>query len=553
MIHAAIASLPLSLDSVAKALNLEQKKMSEGRALIRYFSMPCKPTKANGGRTRNLPEHDPEKWKVFKEYCIQDVNVEKAVRHKLRSVAITEQERALINLDREINDRGILIDTELITHAIRINDEYRKTLVEKAVELTGLDNPNSVSQLKTWIEEEDGTEIDTLSKTAIPEILENCNSEKVREMLNIRTMLAKSSVKKYAAMLSAVRRNGRISGLLQFYGASRTGRWAGRLVQMQNLPQNHIPDLDLARQVVKSGEGDVLELLYGNVPDILSQLIRTAFVAKEGYAFAVADFSAIEARVLAWLAGERWRLDVFNSHGKIYEASASRMFKVPIDSITKGSELRQKGKVAELALGYQGSVGALKAMGADKSGLSEREMQGLVNAWREANPNIQKFWGIIEDAAMRAITDRTGAVINKNIKISCRNGRLRILLPSGRELTYLNAAIGENRFDRPSITYLGLDQTTKKWGRLETYGGKLTENVTQAIARDCLAEALLRLDAAGYKTVMHVHDEVIIEVKKKEANIEKICGLMCDWGETGWATGLPLKADGYVTDYYKKE
>lgn len=551
MVKSAMLGLPMSLDGVAKALNLEQQKMAAGRALIRYFSMPCKPTKSNGMRTRNLPHHDPDKWALFKEYCKQDVETERAIRNKERWFTIPQKERELWLLDQRIIGTGVLIDRRMVENAIRMDDDHKEILTAEATELTGLDNPNSPAQLKEWLTEQTGEEVTSLTKTAIPELLDASDSEEVTRVLELRQEMSKTSTKKYQAMLDAVCADGRVRGLLQFYGASRTGRWAGRLVQVQNLPQNHLPDLDLARETVIEGDRELVEMLYGNVPDTLSQLIRTAFIAPEGHRFIVADFSAIEARVTAWLAGEKWRLDVFASHGKIYEASASQMFKVPLDSIDKGSPLRQKGKIAELALGYQGGVGALKAMGGERMGLSEPEMQEIVDSWRLANPNIVRLWYDIQEAAMAVIGNIGRTVEVRGCRFSWSKGLLWITLPSGRSLCYATPGIGKNRFGGDSITYWGINQTTRKWEKQETYGGKLVENIVQAIARDCLAHSMLRLAEEGFKIVMHVHDEVVIEEPYNGKTLEEACRIM---GEPiSWAPGLLLRADGYETKYYMKD
>lgn len=552
MVKSAMLGLPLSLAAVAKVLKLEEQKDTAGTALINYFCKPCKPTKTNGGRTRNLPEHDPEKWEKFKAYCAQDVETERAIRVKTSFFTIPESEKALYILDQEINDRGVLVDMDIVTNAIRMDASYKETLTDEATELTSLDNPNSVSQLKAWLSEETGVEVDSLTKDAILDMLKDTASDEVTRVLRIRQEMAKTSVKKYQAMSDAVCADGRIRGLLQFYGANRTGRWAGRMVQVQNLPQNHLKDLDFARQLVKSNDLEGLEMLFGNVPDTLSQLIRTAFIPKEGNTFIVADFSAIEARVIAWLADEKWRMDVFNTHGKIYEASASQMFKVPIEQVTKGSTLRQKGKIAELALGYQGGVGALEKMGAAKMGVKSDELQGLVDAWRNANQHIVRLWKEIGVAAIKAVTDLTTVDCKHGVSFIGKPNRLIIKLPSGRELNYLYPKMGENRFGNESLTYEGMNQTTKQWEKMETYGGKLTENIVQAIARDCLAYAMLQLGDRGARIVMHVHDEIIVEFTGiAEDGLKEVCRVM---GEPiPWAKGLPLRADGYVTNYYRKD
>lgn len=552
MARSAMLGLPLSLAQVGKVLNLEDQKMTEGKALIKFFSSPRKPTKTNGERTRNLPEHAPDKWDIFKRYCIRDVEVERAIRNKTKSFTIPEHEKELYVIDQKINDRGVLVDMDLVKHAIRMDTLYKGRLNAEAAELSGLDNPNSVSQLKSWLEKETGNEIATLSKKDIPDLLATAGNDIVERMLHIRQEMAKTSTKKYEAMMNAACDDNRVRGLLQYYGANRTGRWAGRLVQVQNLPQNHLPDLDYARNLVKSGDLDMVEMMYGNVPDTLSQLIRTSFIAKPGHTFIVCDFSAIEARVIAWLAGEQWRLDVFRTHGKIYEASASMMFHVPVEEITKTDPRRQKGKIAELALGYQGGIGAMKAMGGEKMGLSEAEMQEIVNHWRKANPAIVGMWDKVQEAATVCIETKSPTTIGKQINFCMRFGALLVQLPSGRYLSYPRPYIGENRFGAKSICYEGLSQTTKQWGKQETYGGKLVENIVQAIARDCLALTILRLEKAGYPIVFHVHDEVIIEVAKdSNQTLESVKEIFKE--PIPWAEGLPLKGDGYLTDYYLKD
>jgi DNA polymerase len=550
MVHALILGLPGNLEGVAKSLNLTQQKMKEGKALIRYFSVPCKPTKTNEGRTRNFPKHDIEKWNTFKDYCKRDVEVERAIRKKLESYPLTDKEIRLWQLDQKINDRGVLIDKDLVAHAIKCDEIYQKKLLEEAIHLTGLENPNSPVQLKEWLEKE-GLEIKSLSKEKVIELIEETKKPKIKRVLELRQDMSKTSVKKYEAMDRAMCKDKRVRGLLQFYGANRTGRWAGRLVQIHNLPRNDMKDLPLARELLKAGDYETLKLLFDSVPDVLSQLIRTAFIPSEGSRFIVADFSAIEARVIAWLAREKWRMDVFSSHGKIYEASASQMFKVPIETIDKGSPLRQKGKIAELALGYGGSKGALIAMGAIKMGLKEEELPELVSAWRQSNPNIVKLWWDVESAAIKAVKEKTVAKMQYGLKFYYKSGVLFIKLPSGRNLAYVRPRIEiDKRFNKEMLTYEGAKQGSK-WGRISTYGGKLVENIVQAIARDCLAEAMLRLDEAGYRIVFHVHDEVILEVPKSFGSLEEVKEIM---GRTiKWAPGLPLKADGFETQFYKKD
>lgn len=552
MVRSAMLGLPLSLSQVGKVLNLEDQKMTEGKALIKYFSCPCKATKVNGGRTRNLPEHAPDKWATFKQYCIRDVEVERAIRNKTKGFIIPESEKELYVIDQRINDRGVMLDLDLVRHSIRMDTLYKGRLNAEAAELSGLDNPNSVAQLKTWLEKETGNEISTLSKKDIPELLKAVDSSLVERMLRIRQEMAKTSTKKYEAMEKAVCSDNRVRGLLQFYGANRTGRWAGRLVQVQNLPQNHIDDLDYARQLVKEGDLDMVEMMFGNVPDTLSQLIRTAFIAKPGYTFLVCDFSAIEARVIAWLAREQWRLEVFRTHGKIYEASAAMMFHVPVEEITKTDPRRQKGKIAELALGYQGGVGAMKTMGGEAMGLSETEMQEIVTNWRKANPAIVSLWTKVQETAIRCIETKGPSTIGHGIDFCMRFGALLIQLPSGRCLSYPRPYIGENRFGSQSICYEGLSQTTKQWGKQETYGGKLVENIVQAIARDCLAVTITRLEKKGYPIVFHVHDEVIIEARTDGSQtLEKVERIFKE--PIPWAEDLLLRGAGYVTDYYLKD
>lgn len=551
MVKSSMLGLPLSLDMVAKVLKLPEQKDAAGKALIKYFSMPCKPTKANGERTRNMPEHSPEKWGQFKEYCRQDVKTELAIREKIKFFEIPEEEKKLWCLDQRINDEGVLLDKVFMNQAITMSAMNTAKLSEEAVRLTGLDNPNSAAQLKTWLSEETGEYVNSLTKAAIPEILKSTDCEIVTRVLEIRQEMSKTSVKKYEAMRKGICADDRVRGLLQFYGANRTGRWAGRLVQVQNLPQNHLVDLELARESVKSGDLELVEMLFGNVPDTLSQLIRTAFVAPEGYRFIVADFSAIEARVIAWLAGEKWRLDVFNTHGKIYEASAAQMFKVPLESVTKGSPLRQKGKVSELALGYQGGPGALISMGALKMGLSEEELPKLVAMWRNANKAIVRLWQVVEEAAIVAVTTGEPVQIMHGIRFNVERGILFIKLPSGRRLSYLSPAMKPGKFGKEVLTYQGMDQTTKQWKVQDTYGGKLVENLTQAIARDCLAVAMLRVADADYKIVMSVHDEIVIETKDDAGSLEEVNKIMST--PIPWAKGLPLTADSYETKFYKKD
>jgi DNA polymerase len=551
MMKSSMLGLPLSLDAAAKALKLEDGKDSAGKALIRYFSIPCKPTKANNGRIRNLPEHDQEKWNRFKEYCIQDVVVEKTIGDRIAFFNIPENEKKLWRLDQKINDTGLLIDAEFVKKAIYHDALYKKSCTEEAIKLTGLDNPNSVAQLKTWIESETGNAVTKLNKESVPLLLKEVSCDIVKRVLGLRQEMSKTSVKKYEAMRVALCNDGRIRGLLQFYGANRTGRWAGRLVQVHNLPQNHFSDLDLAKELFKKDDIELLEMFFLNVPDTLSQLIRAAFIAPAGHRFLVADFSAIEARVIAWLAGETWRLEVFKTHGKIYEASAAQMFRVPISSITKGSDLRQRGKVSELALGYGGGPDALITMGALKMGLTEDELPKLVKMWRNANKAIVAYWKTIENAAITTIQTGTPQVVKHGIRFHIKKEILFIDLPSGRSLAYVRPNLTENRFGGMSMSYEGMNQTTKQWGVQETYGGKLVENIVQAVARDLLADVMLRVDAAGYNIVLHVHDELAVEEVNGKGSLEEIINIMRT--PIPWANGLPLNAAGFETTYYKKD
>ena len=563
MVRSSMVGLPLSLDAVAKALHLEEQKDSTGKALIRFFCTPCKPSIANGQRTRNLPEHAPEKWEEFKRYCIQDVRVERAIRDKINWFEIPAGEKELWNLDQLINDRGIMLDRQFVHNAISIDYHYRERITSEAISLTGLNNPNSIGQLKRWLEEEMPFEtIDTLRKGDIPVLLKNCaaykNKELLEKVLGIRQEMSKTSVKKYTSMSCYIGNDGRARGLFQFNGANRTGRWAGRGIQMQNLPRINFENscLDYARKLVKTNEDEELEMMFGNVPDTLSQLIRTAFIATPGHKFVVADFSAIEARVIAWLAGEQWRLDVFNTHGKIYEASAAQMFKVPIETIVKGHVnylLRQKGKIAELALGYQGGPNALITMGALEKGLKEHELQPLVNAWRSANPAIVQCWADVNEAAINAVDTGQVCGVGHSVSFYVKRGVLFMQLPSGRCLAYTRPKLKPGKFGGQALTYEGIIQTNNQWGRMDTYGGKLVENAVQAIARDCLAHAMLAVHKAGYKIVAHVHDEIIMEVPEGFGSLyslEDACAKMSK--EIPWAKGLPLDADGFEGKYYKK-
>ncbi len=544
MVWSAYMGLPLSLVGVGAVLGLEKQKLTEGKDLIRYFCVPCTPTKINGGRTRNLPGDDEEKWQSFKDYNKRDVETEIEIQKRLSKFPVPDEIWHEYHLDQEINDRGIKVDMDFVKQAIAMDEMSRTKLMNQMQEITELDNPNSVQQMKDWLAD-NGLETDTLGKKAVAELLKEA-PEHLAEVLKLRQQLAKSSVKKYTAMENAVCADSRVRGMFQFYGANRTGRFAGRLVQLQNLPQNHMLDLKEARGIVKSGNSEALEMLYEDIPDTLSQLIRTAFVPKKGYKFIVADFSAIEARVLSWLAGEDWRSEVFASGGDIYCASASQMFNVPVEKRGVNGHLRQKGKIAELALGYGGSVGALKAMGALEMGLEEEELKPLVNAWRQANPYIVKFWWDVDRAAKKCIKEKQSQEI-QNIKFHYRSGMLFIVLPSGRQLAYVKPKIGENIFGGESVTYEGVG-ATKKWDRLESYGPKFVENIVQAISRDILMHAIKTLSTCNI--VAHVHDEVIIEADQS-LSLDMVCKQM---GRVPpWAKGLLLDADGYECDFYKKD
>lgn len=546
-VQAAMLALPRSLEDVGRVLGLDEQKMKEGKELIRYFCVPCKPTKANGGRTRNLPCHAPEKWELFKTYCKRDVDVEKSIRKKLHNFPIPESEMGLYRLDQRINDRGVLVDMGLVEQAIACERLHKEVVAKRAYELTGLENPNSVAQLKGWLGDQ-GMEAESLSKKAVADMIAETDGE-VEELLKLRLLMAKTSVKKYEAMERSVCSDGRAHGMLMFYGANRSGRWSGKIVQIQNLPQNHIADLELTRELVKQGRFADVEMLYDSTPNVLSELIRTAFIPRPGCRFVVADFSAIEARVLAWLSGEQWRLDVFTSHGKIYEASASAMFHVPVEEITKTSPLRQKGKISELALGYGGSTGALISMGALDMGLAEDELSPLVAAWRKANPHITQFWWDVDAAAVKAVTEKQKTKAGRII-FEYKSGILFITLPSGRKLSYVKPRMAVNKFGRDGLTYEGISEN-KKWSRIETYGPKLVENIVQGTARDLLAEAMLRVEGKGYPIVMHCHDEIIAEVPEGSGSVEEMCGLMAI--RPAWAEGLPLRADGYECRFYQKQ
>ncbi len=544
MVWAAYMGLPLSLEGAGAVLGLEKQKLAEGKDLIKYFCQPCAPTKSNGLRTRNLPKHAPDKWLTFKKYNIRDVETEMSIQARLLKYPVPDSVWEEYRLDQEINDRGVGLDMELVRQAIQMDGRSRSELTQAMKELTSLDNPNSVQQMKQWLAD-NGVETDTLGKKAVAELLKTA-PQQLQKVLTLRQQLAKSSVKKYQAMETAVCADGRARGMFQFYGANRTGRWAGRIIQMQNLPQNHLDDLSEARGLVRAGGFDALEMLYEDVPDTLSQLIRTAFVPQEDRKFIVADFSAIEARVIAWLAGEKWRQDVFAQGKDIYCASASQMFGVPVEKHGVNGHLRQKGKIAELALGYGGSVGALKAMGALEMGLQEDELPALVSAWRQANPKIVQFWWAVDHAVMDAVTRKTTTKTH-GIIFSARNGMLFITLPSGRSLAYVKPKIGENRFGGDCITYEGVGGT-KKWERIDSYGPKFVENIVQATSRDILCYAMQTLRCCSI--VMHIHDEVVIEADRR-MSLQAVCDQM---GRTPpWAKGLRLRADGYETDFYKKD
>lgn len=546
-VQAAMLALPLSLEGVGAVLGLDKQKMTEGKELIKYFCSPCKATKSNGGRTRNLPKDAPEKWRQFKTYCIRDVDVEKQIRQRLAKFPIPKREQEIYCLDQRINDRGIMVDRNLVNHAVACALLYKETATARAYELTGLENPNSVSQLKLWLKEK-GLEVDSLAKDTVKDLSMKAEGD-VQEVLKLRLATSKTSVKKYEAIDRSVCAENRVHGLLQFYGANRTGRWAGRLVQIHNLPQNHLPDLELARALVSEGRYEEVELFYESTPNVLSELIRTAFVAKPGCRFIISDYSAIEARVLAWLAGEEWRLQVFETHGKIYEASASAMFHVPIEEITKTSPLRQKGKISELALGYGGAVGALTSMGALKMGLTEEELPGLVSTWRSANPHITAFWWAVDEAAVTAVRDKKPSKVGR-VSFEYKSGILFVTLPSGRKLSYVKPRMMLNKFGREGLTYEGIGES-KKWIRLETYGPKLVENIVQAASRDILAEAMLRLEKEGFDIVCHVHDEVVLEVPDGKSSVEEVNEIMAV--NPVWTEGLSLKAAGFESPFYKKD
>ena len=571
-VHALYLGLPNNLADVGKVVGLpeDQQKKRSGSALIRYFCIPCKPTKANMGRTRNRPIHDREKWRLFKDYCAGDVVAEREIANRLAKFPVPDKEQRLWALDQRMNNKGVTIDRTLVESAIVCDQIYKQRLTNEAIRLTGLSNPNSRNQLLAWLIVEDGTDVEDLTKKTVPTILKSTERDVVHRVMELRQQLAKTSVSKYHAMQRSACDDAAVRGLTQFYGANRTGRWAGRLVQVQNLPQNKLRDIDLARNLMKAGEYESIDNLFGNVFDTMSQLIRTAFVARPGNKFVIVDFSAIEARVVAWLAWCQWRIDVFNTHGKIYEASAEQMFKLPPGSVDKKSPYRFKGKVAELALGYQGGAGALKTMGALDMGLTEDELEPIKVAWREANPEVVQFWYDCENAAKTAVAQKTSAEVpvagkRSSLVFSWESGFLFIKLPSGRRLAYVKPRIEAEDLYREksdgskfqiaragSLTYEGLDQKTKQWTRVSTYGGKLVENITQAIARDLLAEAMLALDDEGFTLLTTVHDEVVCEEPidgPRDVHLaEQIMGRPIPW-----ANGLPLRGDGFETAYYMKE
>ncbi|MED5019310.1 DNA polymerase [Paenibacillus chibensis] len=554
-IHGLYCGYPAGLGEVGQALGLPQdkRKMGVGGSLIRTFCVPCKPSKKNGMRTRTLPHHEPEKWQLFKDYCVGDVVAEMEILRRLSVFPVPDQEWRLWQLDQRINARGIACDLQLVEGALAVDEQIVRELMNEAVQLSGLDNPKSVQQLKKWLTEEIGEEIDNLRKETVSELIEGADEGRAKRVLEIRQELSKTSVKKYQAMKTVACEDGRVRGLLQFYGANRTGRWAGRLVQVHNLPKNKMETLEYARELVRDRNVNMLKFVYGNVPDTLSQLIRTAFVAPGGKKLLIADFSAIEARVIAWLAGEQWRLDVFNSHGKIYEASASQMFGVPLEAVDK--DMRQKGKVSELALGYQGGKGALITMGALDMGLTEAELPEIVMRWRNANRRIVDLWFSLEAAALEVM--HTGQPVGIRGIIMARESHygngldfFTVQLPSGRKLYYVQPTLAQNDFGKQALHYKGPDQKTGKWTTINTYGGKLVENIVQAIARDCLAVTLIRAEQSGFDTVLHVHDELGIESDRPE-DLNRVLNIMAQ--PIDWAPGLPLKGAGFVTPFYMKD
>lgn len=556
MILSAVCGLPLGLGDAGKALRLEadEAKDREGKALIRYFCSPCRPTKVNGGRTRNLPQHDTDKWELFIEYNRQDVVAERTIRKRLLRWEPDSLEHRFWCLDARINERGMRVDRELVHNAIAMDARYKAELTKQAVAISGLENPNSVAQIKQWLLEQEGIEVPSLNKKVVAEVVSQLNGERAKQFMALRARLAKSSTKKYEAMERSACADAHIKGCFQFYGANRTGRFAGRLVQLQNLPQNHMEDLAVARSLVRDNDYETVRLLYDSVSDTLSELIRTALIPEPGHRFIVADFSAIEARVIAWIAGEQWRLDVFRNGGDIYCASASQMFHVPVVKHGENGHLRQKGKIAELALGYGGGANALKAFGADKMGMTEEEMVNTVDLWREASPRVCALWRALERAAIRCVVHKTPQVSAiGGIRFALECGILWMTLPSGRRIAYYGAEYGPSRFhrDRRALSYMGVDQKTKRWGRVKTWGGKLAENATQATARDCLRDTMLALEDAGYDIRAHVHDEVIISEPRDGRTVEDVSAIM--GRELPWASGLPLRGDGYACDFYMKD
>lgn len=559
-VKAAYCGLPLSLDGVSKALNLTDKKLDTGKALIKYFSCPCKATRVNGMRTRNYPEHAPEKWEMYKEYNKYDVLAEREIFKRLEAYIIPDIERKMYVLDQNINDRGILVDMELAESAIAVDNTYTSILTQHAQQLTRLENPNSPAQIRQWIEKATGCVVMSLSKETMPDLMkEFADYPDVIELLNIRKKLSKTSIKKYYAMLNCAMKDHRVRGTFQFYGANRTGRWAGRLLQLQNLSKNHISHIEVPREMIRARDWESVEMMYDDVADILSQLVRTALIASPGKVFSVADFSAIEARVISWLANEKWRMDVFRGDGKIYEATGAKMFNVPISAITKGSVLRDKSKISELALGYEGSLGALKRMGGERMGLSDTEMMSLVRKWRSANPAIVDMWKEIDEASKEAVRyQRPVSCTCRNIIFDCNGEFMTIQLPSGRKLFYYgpkfkDKKIGCSTMPTRVLCYQGVVQETKQWGEIDTYGGKLTENIVQAISRDLLGNSMLNLEANDYHPVCHIHDEVLCEVPEENAQAyyEEMASIMGTPPE--WASDLPLRADGYTTPFYLKD
>lgn len=559
-VKAAYCGLPLSLDEVSKALNLTDKKLDTGKALIKYFSCPCKATRINGMRTRNYPEHAPEKWEMYKEYNKYDVLAEREIFHRLEKYEIPEIERKMYVLDQNINDRGILVDIELAKSAIDVDNTYTSILVQQAQQLTGLKNPNSPIQIRKWIEDKTSNVVLSLSKESMPDLMkEFADYPDIIEMLNIHKKLSKTSIKKYYVMLNCAMKDHRVRGTFQFYGANRTGRWAGRLLQLQNLSKNHISHIEIPREMIRARDWESVEMMYDDVADILSQLVRTALIAPSGKVFSVADFSAIEARVISWLANEKWRMDVFHGDGKIYEATGAKMFNVPISAITKGSVLRDKSKISELALGYEGSLGALKRMGGERMGLSDTEMMSLVRKWRSANLAIVDMWKEIDEASKEAVRyQRPVSCTCRNIIFDCDGEFMTIQLPSGRKLFYYGPKFKDKKIGRSTmptrvLCYQGVVQETKQWGEIDTYGGKLTENIVQAISRDLLGNSMLNLEANGYYPVCHIHDEILSEVPEKNAQAyyEEMASIMGTPPE--WASDLPLRADGYITPFYLKD